>query len=761
MDDIPSLIRELRVDWEKTLDEDFNPLPCALALSDSDSQKSATFKDMYHKLDETMTNIIEKNYQGFSDFVLLYGHAFKLNQECYNTLQMIIKDCQIIKNTYSEDFSHLSKEKRELLDQKKILEIYKALDTVKNISNFLNEKIERERFQEASTDFLNIYDLTNEYDLKSLKCYKNLSDDIISLKTSLLNNIFKKIKKTIFSGEEVIENKALLQKEDLEDEYIDTLGCLIRLGELKELDIYFYKNFSNFFFEDMQKIIYSCMESDDKVTCLVKKSVLYILNILKTFEVLISLIKNIDKTNINLIQNQENYFEVEIDDEYHFFGKNGTIKLEDILIIETKKFLEFYSKIKDYDQPESIFSLDNVLDTVDYSSIFQKKYAVSKRMENNSKHDFKISYNKYFSIFKPTPEVLFLFYENIGVEFPKLKENIRIYITEKYIKIKDKELSSKINDIILSEHAFYCDFKNQKLIFFEKLVEIVKKWCNEMKRIGFFDNWNVINQIFVSVLKKYKECFLKIFKCNLIIKSIFKFDSNGNIDENIILERNIRNEINEKEEGIDKLTRFLMIKSIYKEDLIFKKNEYLKILITIDTFNKLYDLYKETIKGFEKNQVIPELEALSHEFEATVKIFILALNFELIVESMYFYIIFFRECTYDDSCNETLQKIFDIFKEIKNAFKIVQINLDILWCLNPILEIFSKYSIRYVRYLNVNNLEDLNVYIEKIELIEEIFYGLGSTTGMTEWLNILKSTQNNKSTNEEEKILIDKISRHC
>ncbi|KAK1350133.1 putative Sec8 exocyst complex protein [Hamiltosporidium tvaerminnensis] len=761
MDDIPSLIRELRVDWEKTLDEDFNPLPCALALSDSDSQKSATFKDMYHKLDETMTNIIEKNYQGFSDFVLLYGHAFKLNQECYNTLQMIIKDCQIIKNTYSEDFSHLSKEKRELLDQKKILEIYKALDTVKNISNFLNEKIERERFQEASTDFLNIYDLTNEYDLKSLKCYKNLSDDIISLKTSLLNNIFKKIKKTIFSGEEVIENKALLQKEDLEDEYIDTLGCLIRLGELKELDIYFYKNFSNFFFEDMQKIIYSCMESDDKVTCLVKKSVLYILNILKTFEVLISLIKNIDKTNINLIQNQENYFEVEIDDEYHFFGKNGTIKLEDILIIETKKFLEFYSKIKDYDQPESIFSLDNVLDTVDYSSIFLKKYAVSKRMENNSKHDFKISYNKYFSIFKPTPEVLFLFYENIGVEFPKLKENIRIYITEKYIKIKDKELSSKINDIILSEHAFYCDFKNQKLIFFEKLVEIVKKWCNEMKRIGFFDNWNVINQIFVSVLKKYKECFLKIFKCNLIIKSIFKFDSNGNIDENIILERNIRNEINEKEEGIDKLTRFLMIKSIYKEDLIFKKNEYLKILITIDTFNKLYDLYKETIKGFEKNQVIPELEALSHEFEATVKIFILALNFELIVESMYFYIIFFRECTYDDSCNETLQKIFDIFKEIKNAFKIVQINLDILWCLNPILEIFSKYSIRYVRYLNVNNLEDLNVYIEKIELIEEIFYGLGSTTGMTEWLNILKSTQNNKSTNEEEKILIDKISRHC
>ncbi|TBU13651.1 putative Sec8 exocyst complex protein [Hamiltosporidium tvaerminnensis] len=761
MDDIPSLIRELRVDWEKTLDEDFNPLPCALALSDSDSQKSATFKDMYHKLDETMTNIIEKNYQGFSDFVLLYGHAFKLNQECYNTLQMIIKDCQIIKNTYSEDFSHLSKEKRELLDQKKILEIYKALDTVKNISNFLNEKIERERFQEASTDFLNIYDLTNEYDLKSLKCYKNLSDDIISLKTSLLNNIFKKIKKTIFSGEEVIENKALLQKEDLEDEYIDTLGCLIRLGELKELDIYFYKNFSNFFFEDMQKIIYSCMESDDKVTCLVKKSVLYILNILKTFEVLISLIKNIDKTNINLIQNQENYFEVEIDDEYHFFGKNGIIKLEDILIIETKKFLEFYSKIKDYDQPESIFSLDNVLDTVDYSSIFQKKYAVSKRMENNSKHDFKISYNKYFSIFKPTPEVLFLFYENIGVEFPKLKENIRIYITEKYIKIKDKELSSKINDIILSEHAFYCDFKNQKLIFFEKLVEIVKKWCNEMKRIGFFDNWNVINQIFVSVLKKYKECFLKIFKCNLIIKSIFKFDSNGNIDENIILERNIRNEINEKEEGIDKLTRFLMIKSIYKEDLIFKKNEYLKILITIDTFNKLYDLYKETIKGFEKNQVIPELEALSHEFEATVKIFILALNFELIVESMYFYIIFFRECTYDDSCNETLQKIFDIFKEIKNAFKIVQINLDILWCLNPILEIFSKYSIRYVRYLNVNNLEDLNVYIEKIELIEEIFYGLGSTTGMTEWLNILKSTQNNKSTNEEEKILIDKISRHC
>ncbi|TBU09059.1 putative Sec8 exocyst complex protein, partial [Hamiltosporidium tvaerminnensis] len=237
--------------------------------------------------------------------------------------------------------------------------------------------------------------------------------------------------------------------------------------------------------------------------------------------------------------------------------------------------------------------------------------------------------------------------------------------------------------------------------------------------------------------------------------------SNGNIDENIILERNIRNEINEKEEGIDKLTRFLMIKSIYKEDLIFKKNEYLKILITIDTFNKLYDLYKETIKGFEKNQVIPELEALSHEFEATIKIFILALNFELIVESMYFYIIFFRECTYDDSCNETLQKIFDIFKEIKNAFKIVQINLDILWCLNPILEIFSKYSIRYVRYLNVNNLEDLNVYIEKIELIEEIFYGLGSTTGMTEWLNILKSTQNNKSTNEEEKILIDKISRHC
>ncbi|KAI5183565.1 hypothetical protein PAEPH01_2951, partial [Pancytospora epiphaga] len=72
MNDPQEVLKELRVDWENILSDDFNPLHLSLQIISS-SALASDFRDMYHQLENIMEQIIAVNFKGLSDSVLSYN----------------------------------------------------------------------------------------------------------------------------------------------------------------------------------------------------------------------------------------------------------------------------------------------------------------------------------------------------------------------------------------------------------------------------------------------------------------------------------------------------------------------------------------------------------------------------------------------------------------------------------------------------------------------------------------------------------------
>ena len=60
MEELQIIIKELRVDWDNMISEDFNPLHNALSAM-SGSTKATEFRDMFNKLELAMQKIISIN----------------------------------------------------------------------------------------------------------------------------------------------------------------------------------------------------------------------------------------------------------------------------------------------------------------------------------------------------------------------------------------------------------------------------------------------------------------------------------------------------------------------------------------------------------------------------------------------------------------------------------------------------------------------------------------------------------------------------
>nr|XP_033333956.1 uncharacterized protein LOC117224868 [Megalopta genalis] len=85
MDDANLLVKELRIDWETLLTENFNPLKQSLENKKS-NYKQSNYRNTYHKVQKVIDKIIEISYKGFSDSVISYMESYNYTVKCLENI---------------------------------------------------------------------------------------------------------------------------------------------------------------------------------------------------------------------------------------------------------------------------------------------------------------------------------------------------------------------------------------------------------------------------------------------------------------------------------------------------------------------------------------------------------------------------------------------------------------------------------------------------------------------------------------------------
>lgn len=357
MDNPDTIIKELRVDWETVLTDEFNPLHLSLAISRSSSLAS-DFRDMYHKLESSMEKIISVNFKGFSDSVLSYNKFNSNNKKLLNHLNKIENSSRAIKQS-KFDIKNLSKENENRNHHKIKYDICKNLREAKTIYDKITS--------EEVDDPLKNKGIDNDILYKSnqiVKCL-NLLDDINFAKIKGVDEYRKQVYKEYLKIISDVNDRMLEYIFDNKIENIFFFKCILVLGGLEVLEKYLRENFKNMVFAQFEKAINSAYIYFDessvsllKATCLriVKKAESISCNMETIIRRSNSFFK-LNNTQIDFFGNEEDAFIYLVDE------KRMISDLQDVL----QEFIRAYST--EEEPGKGKFDLENVIDDIDYTQI--------------------------------------------------------------------------------------------------------------------------------------------------------------------------------------------------------------------------------------------------------------------------------------------------------------------------------------------------------------------------------------------------------
>jgi hypothetical protein len=314
MEEIESVVKELRIDWDEAICEDYNPLKYAIALDERDSFGSSNFRDMYHKLERAMEKIIEKSYQGFSDSILTYREAFKLNRECMTNIENIIEKCEIINSCVNVDLGALEKEKNDVELIKNTHEILHNLKEIRDSIKTIRNMIDRGEYLLASSVTKNAILKFDGNQFGQIKGVRYLRSELQEKERVLTKMVADELLSYIF---------------EKENEGTAHLRCIFILNSLEFVDNYIFRNSRKMIFLGIQRVI---AESDsemerrgNRIEALVKSVANYIYMILVRFSLLLEKFnKHLRQEGCSNPQNDKNnFFEYNTESGMKVFSEKG------------------------------------------------------------------------------------------------------------------------------------------------------------------------------------------------------------------------------------------------------------------------------------------------------------------------------------------------------------------------------------------------------------------------------------------------------
>lgn len=772
---IESILKELIVDWDDLAQPDYNPLKNALELNDDSSIIAANFRNFYHKIDSTMSDIIKDKYKGFNDSVLIYTDINKLYHELNKNILDMIEETKQCINSLDLDVSKLEVENSKIKKRRKIQEYAVNINELYKSYAMYEKKLEKKDYEFCTGAIINVL----ECDFDDIEAVKEMKSIFASRRKSLLNILYKQLEDYIYEETEIKNEMYLIQHgESSMFREKQILSYVVQLNGLLDFDNYVFYNIKFSFFSRIENAIKSGMSLD--------KIFVYSVRLFFT------IMKKLWSLSYSLNMKHETNFYGEKYSKLKIFCENGQENVKQELMKEWMRFILNYSKTE---KPISKkFDIDNLVDIVSYDELYENKYKIYERMV--AKDTRKKIYDEYTLIKKPSVKNIFMFYDCLEKEFKDLHntgkkeyhsvisissrnttDNKNLETSENSTKVsqskitmnalkhkyrkdffenlsntiktilkkENKNLKYRVVRILTKDISMECDYKTRRLFFLSHFLNYFKPFKS---RIVFLKNftWS-----FEFVIQKFKESFGFFFKSPIICNSV-NLDNNNTVDCSQIT-RTFKEQ--------------LLVKSIVYTDLASTKVNFEKIVFSVLSLKDLTTFYKKYMKELETIDKDLKAEQISFELNNMYKIYNISLSMEISLNIFYFFEKFYKDN--DRSLGELFKLIVCIKKSLQyfhkkteqfifyNKYLQFQDNISEYFVM--VFDVLNHYIIRNTRKLKINSKKELKMFIKDLKNVEEMLYGLnlGNNVGFDESYAFFESVLNNKCDTEEGKILKTKI----
>ncbi|KAM0671482.1 hypothetical protein CWI42_080170 [Ordospora colligata] len=688
MDEADALLGELRIDWETLVTDDFNPLKQALRNKNS-MVEASNFRNLFHKVEKVMEGIIEKNYKGFSDSVLSYMESYKLNKRCSENISEISKAVQGLLGM-KIDVKDMTKEYESMAMYESnnsicnvLVEMRRCFEEFSMIKDEIQCDVKKhdgmyvtsQRFLDATKKASRLYDLIEENGLMEMECVSKFKAEASIEVKEFMTMVYKRLDRFVFYNEY---------------DYQEDFRCVVMLGMLFSLDRYQTNNFEKEYFGMVESIIRSIdgdggnnkAERLSRAICSRTANVIHNLGVLwemadASFEGLNGKTLNIrDKASIsrrieadmNAASNQNG-----LDAMLCMYGPDWQEFVEGVIVKVLKKFVsECVEGIEKYFDTE-IFEAEHFADDIDYEAVFEKKYVIYERMVMEGEMEAK-SPERFTKVFVSGIDIVIYLEKYVTIE--SMKRYLWEIINEKYVKEKQKQIRKKIAYLFEEEDWCENDHLNRRLRFYSNYKKCIDEFSIHADLCSIKDVFGFLDGLFE---RKFDELYRKLFRSDIINTCFLETDENeADMD--------------------DTFKKLLLVRAMDINSVYFEKKYYENMLFALDTM-------KEAISSIDGDK----LKSVMNKIEV-------AIRFQMVLEMLYFFDLFYREGNYRGKDDYYFQKIVKVADDINKCI----VKTDMEGVFEFVFDCLNFYIKNNVQRLNVKSMDDLKAFAAKIKLLDEI-----------------------------------------
>jgi hypothetical protein len=696
MEEIDSLVRELRLDWEGLLTEDYNPLRQALRNRGS-STEASSFRNIFHKVEKAMEQIIEMNYKGFSDSVLSYMEAYNLNRRCMEAIGTMIRttdellNIKIAVKDMAREFGEC-----EFYETK-----HRLCSVLMEISDRFNDLCAiKERFKgraisphgsfelvEAAENANKIYECIEAHELMRIPCIQKFRREVDVEVNDFLELIHGRLGMFIFHNR---------------GEYQEDFRCVVALHSLLELDRHHERNFEREYEGLIEDTIRSVDRSPgtDKLDVLMKsvaaKTVAVVRNVDTMRQRALSSFEGVAAKSRSSAEKEEPMLKI--------YGPEGEGIVNEKIQRVLEKFISEYTEKPEDFHDTGTFTLENIVDDIEYASLFDTKYLIHERI-TGTEAGGSASKKGFTRICTPTLKAAVIMHRyafNDG-----LRSYLERLLKDRYVRQRQEQIRKKMIYLFQNSDWFKSDYSNKRLLFYHAYQECI----SDLVDLPEFCGVSAISEFLGGFFERKFNDYLTIKFRSGLIREIVE-DEGGKASRYF--------------------KRLLSPKAIDRADLCMQIQYCENVLFALATLRDINEVLRnERMRRTE--------ERLRRAF-----------RWQFILEVMYYFDLFYREGRYVDPNDYYIHKILQIVEVFCGSLPADPQAEDLFGCLN-------FYVQNNVEKLNIRSARDLQNFNQKLKLLNEVLGMIESESGLKESIDFISETISNSSVSVNSRKLRSRI----
>lgn len=778
------IVKELKVDWDTTISENFNPLHLALKLN-TNSNLNTEFRDMSHKLEFFLDRVITSNFQGFSESLNSFSSFRNKNKQILEALDKCGSNAADIRR-WSFNKANLGIEKENIEHAKGKYEICKRIMEAKN----------HYKMYQNTDDLIRKSVLINQ-------CLDFLNDrNLLQIK-----GVFEYLKIVKVSFRETVD--AINQKlfDFIFRNEIDNLfyfKAVMNLGSIAQLDEYFRQHFDRNVFGEIEKVIMrrykTALPSSLSDPLLELESLSS--EVCKKVE---SIIENMGIvvqrcSRAFTVNHEEDFFGAKKDKEYFVMAMGPAL---DCIKQNLKKFIERYSK-EEIELVDKVDVYDDVDDT-DYSQAYRNS-PIHDRLQQTS--DASSFTKKHFTVITaPSDQVVGCVLNNI--RNTQLRSFVRQLAEGSYFSSLSVEKNMFRVDSIFRGCWMDVNPSTGKTNLLTEIRDIIRscRSIEEERRIKGY----VRKKLFVGLADEYNKMFtselVKKSRCSRIVEDFQEktgVSSDNHRDNRVrigILPKDGKNNGKSKNNGaqsnasyqdnsensessvqeslgsggntvsaspsvrrntLDASTpgtnangnqlpgRSFLPKDYELSSYVVPFDEFKEMLITnhIDK-NSLFECSQKYSRVASLIKTLESLDCFinSSEIRFMRELYSESLRNQALLDCFYYFDLLYRQGNYNFYMRKMAEALKTVYQESGPKY------------LERLEEALEYYCVRNVYSINVKNRKELDNFVANLEILGEILGEVGLSFKFEDMLRFFKEGRTVKKFGDKyTKILMQKIS---